>query len=95
MLPRIMNVRHLGGYALELKFTTGEIGVIDFSDDFTRFKGVLSPLRDVSFFAQVKVDPESGTIAWPGDIDLDPDVLYSRATGAPLPDFARSAEAEH
>ncbi|HET9276330.1 MAG TPA: DUF2442 domain-containing protein [Gemmatimonadales bacterium] len=37
--------------------------------------------RDPAFFAQVRVDPESGTIAWPNDTDLDPDVLYEAAHG--------------
>jgi len=27
-------------------------------------------------FAQVKVDPEIGTIVWPNGADLDPDVLH-------------------
>ena len=27
-------------------------------------------------FAQVRVDPEIGTIAWPNGADLDPDVLH-------------------
>jgi hypothetical protein len=35
----------------------------------------------------VKVDPEAGTIVWPNGVDLCPDVLYSEATGTPLPVF--------
>jgi hypothetical protein len=27
-------------------------------------------------FAQVRVDPETGTVAWPNGADLDPDVLH-------------------
>ena len=27
-------------------------------------------------FEQVRVNPETQTIEWPGGIDLDPDVLY-------------------
>jgi len=88
MLPRIVNVKYLKDFRLELSFSTGEVGIIDFADDLVKFQGVLSPLRDVVFFAKVQVDPDSGTLAWPGEIDLDPDVLYSRATGAPLPRFA-------
>lgn len=34
------------------------------------------PLRDLSYFAQVRVDPEAGTIVWPNGADLDPLVLY-------------------
>lgn len=31
---------------------------------------------DDEIFAQVKVDPETGTIVWPNGADLDPDVLH-------------------
>jgi hypothetical protein len=29
-----------------------------------------------NIFAEVRVDPESGTITWPNGADLDPDVLH-------------------
>jgi len=48
------------------------------------FQGVFAPLRDPAYFAQVRVDPELGTVAWPNGADLDPDVLYGRITGAPV-----------
>ena len=34
------------------------------------------PLRDPDYFAQVRVDPEAGTIVWPNGVDLDPQVLH-------------------
>jgi hypothetical protein len=34
-----------------------------------------SALRDPGMFGQVKVDEQTGTITWPGDVDLDPDVI--------------------
>ena len=40
-----------------------------------------SPLRDAAYFAQVRVDAESGTIAWPNGIDLAPEPLYEEARG--------------
>jgi len=91
MLPRIVGVKYLGYYLLELTFNTGESGRVNFSSDLPKFRGVLSPLANMHFFAQVKVDSDSGTLVWPDEIDLDPDVLYSRATGAPLPEFATAA----
>lgn len=91
MLPRIVRAKYQGEYKVEVAFNTGESGVIDFGHDARSWTGILAPLCNTAFFAQVFVDPESGTLAWPGGIDLDPDVLYSRATGAPLPEFARSA----
>jgi hypothetical protein len=39
--------------------------------------GVFDPIyRDRQVFEQVRVNPESRTIEWPGGVDLDPDVLY-------------------
>jgi hypothetical protein len=38
-----------------------------------------SAVRDPAEFAKVFVDPEAGTIAWPNEIDIDPDTLYELA----------------
>jgi hypothetical protein len=46
---------------------------------------MLAPLSDVDFFSRVQVDPEAGTLVWPNGVDFCPDVLYSLATGEPLP----------
>jgi Protein of unknown function (DUF2442) len=84
MFPRVKQVRHLGGYRLEMSFTDGTNGEIDFEDRVVGRGGVFSPLEDIVFFSQVKVDPEAGTIVWPNGVDLCPDVLYSLATGKPI-----------
>jgi uncharacterized protein DUF2442 len=39
---------------------------------------------DPVFFALVTVDPESGTVTWPGGIDLAPEPLYAQAHAHPL-----------
>jgi Protein of unknown function (DUF2442) len=49
----------------------------------SKFRGVFEPLRDATCFAQVRVDPQLGTMVWPNGADLDPDVLYGRLTGTP------------
>ena len=36
-----------------------------------------APLRDPSVFEKVTVDQEIGTIAWPGGVNLDRDVIYA------------------
>ena len=41
-------------------------------------------MRDPAYFAQVRVDPELGTVVWPNGAELDPDVLYARLTGIPI-----------
>ena len=36
------------------------------------------------------LDAESGTIAWPGDVDLAPDTLYERVRTGSWPEPARA-----
>ncbi len=85
MFPRIVKVKHIKDYILELEFTDGRRAQMDFRKKIVGRGGVFAPLQDVEFFRQVKVDAEAGTISWPNDVDLDPDMLYSEATGTPLP----------
>jgi hypothetical protein len=85
MCPRVSGARPTGGYRLELTFTDGARGEVDLRSDILGRGGVLAPLEDTAFFRQVRVDSEAGTIVWPNGVDMCPDVLYSRATGRPLP----------
>ena len=85
MFPRIVSVRHIQDYQLEMVFTNGTRAKLDFRHRIVGRGGVFTPLEDVDFFRRVRVDPEAGTLVWPNDVDLDPDVLYSEATGTPLP----------
>ncbi len=81
MFPRVTHVRHIREYRLELTFSDGATGELDFKDRVVGRGGVFGPLEDVSFFGQVRVDPEAGTIVWPNEVDYCPDVLYSLVTG--------------
>lgn len=56
-------------------FADGEVRDVDVTPllDTTAF----SSLCDPDLFEQVKVDKQTGTIVWPGDLDLDPDVIYA------------------
>ena len=90
MSARIVDVRWLGGFRLELTFADGLRGELDLAEVIKGTDGVFIPLQDAQFFKQVFVNQELGTIAWPNEVDLDPDVLYSRVSGRPvaLPDSA-------
>ncbi len=84
MFPRVNHVRHVQDYRLELGFADGTRGELDFKDRIVGRGGVFTPLENVSFFKQVRVDPEAGTIVWSNDVDFCPDVLYSLVTGKPI-----------
>lgn len=76
----IRAVAHLGGHRLRLTFADGLIGDVDLTERFAgRVGPMFEPLRDVSYFVQVSVDEELGTIVWPNGADLAPDVLHDQA----------------
>jgi hypothetical protein len=81
-LPVVARVAVVGDHVLRLLFTDGMAGDVDFSAE--RWTGVLEPLNDSTYFAQVTVDREAGTIAWPDGIDLAPEPLYEQACAHPL-----------
>jgi hypothetical protein len=85
MLARVKQVRHLGEYRLELVFTDGARGELDFRERVVGRGGVFQLLESVDFFRQVTVDPEAGTVVWPNGVDLCPDVLYHAVTGKEIP----------
>lgn len=86
MLKDIVTVKPVGGFRLWLRFEDGVEGEVD-CDRLLTFTGVFEPLRDPTYFAQVRVNPDLGTICWPNDADLDPVVLYAAVTNQPLPDY--------
>ena len=84
MFPRVKDVHYLRDYRLELFFTDGAHGELDFRERIIGRGGVFKLLQDVEFFRQFSVDPEAGTLVWPNGVDFCPDVLYSEVTGRPI-----------
>ena len=80
MMVQITAVELRGGTWLHLRFDDGSAGDVDIAE-LIPFEGVFAALGDTSLFEQVRVDPDWGTLCWPGDLDLAPEPLYERATG--------------
>lgn len=86
-LIKIREVQPLKGHRLRVLFSDGAVKEVDLSDLLAQ-GGVFKPIyerRDV--FEQVRVNPETGTVEWPGGVDLDAEVLYGRfepASGAQI-----------
>jgi hypothetical protein len=83
MLKDIVDAKPLGDYRLYHRFEDGIEGSIDLAPTLS-FRGVFAPLRDPTYFAQVRADRELGTVVWPNGADLDPDVLYAHIVGTPI-----------
>jgi hypothetical protein len=92
MLKDIVEARPLGQRRLFLRFEDGEEGEVDIAQ-MIQFTGLLAPLADPTYFADVTTNPESGTITWPNGADLDPDVLYAAVTGIAVEQRLAPAEA--
>lgn len=74
----VTDVEPLEAHRIRATFSDGAIKEIDLSE-LLAAGGVFTPVyerREV--FEQVRVNPESQTVEWPGDVDLDPEVLYGR-----------------
>ena len=81
-LPIVVGAAVVGDQVLRLLFSDGTVGDVNFSAE--HWTGVLEPLNDPEYFAQVRVDPEAGTVVWPNGIDLAPEPLYEQAHAHPL-----------
>ena len=86
-LIKITRVEPLDGRWLRLWFSDGAVKDVDLSELLAP-GGVFAQIRDDrGTFEQVRVNPQSHTIEWPGEVDLDPEVLYGHgdpASGATI-----------
>lgn len=83
MLYDVIAAEPRGDFKVWVRFENGVEGEADLSDLAGR--GVFKRwTENPAEFGQVKVDSESGTLIWPGGLDVAPDRLYTdvvRATG--------------
>jgi hypothetical protein len=71
----IVEAKPQGGHVLELLFDNGVLKAVDLSG---LLEGpVFQPLLEPGYFAQVAVDPVSGTVVWPNGVDLAPESLLA------------------
>jgi len=76
---RIRKARALDDFTVRLTLTNGD--VVERNLGALLWGSLLAPLReDYDKFRDVRV--EAGTLAWPGDLDIDPDTLI---WGGPAP----------
>src|SRR3954447_13884429 len=74
----ITEVEARDGHRIRATFSDGAVKDIDLSEILAA-GGVFRPIYERrEIFEQVAVNPETGTVEWPGEVDLDPEVLYGR-----------------
>jgi hypothetical protein len=88
LTPDIVEASVVRYGVVKLTFSDGLSGEVEI---IQRMWGpVFKRARTEEGFAQLYVDVESGTIAWPGDVDLAPDTLYERVRTGSWPEPARA-----
>lgn len=84
LMPDITQAAVVQHGVLKLTFADGLSGEVDVLD---RMRGpVFETARSEQGFAEVSVDPETGTVVWPGGADLAPDTLYQRVRSGAWPE---------
>ena len=83
LAPEIASVVALEPYVIRVTFEDGEVRDVDIEPILDG--PVFGPLRDPAKFAEAHLHPEHGVPAWPGDVDLDKEVIYGLypAAGSP------------
>ncbi len=89
LTPDITTVSVVRHGVLRLTFADGLAGEVDVLE---RIWGpVFERARSPEGFAEVRVDPEAGTIVWPDGADLAPDTLYERVSSGAWPESHAAA----
>lgn len=71
---RVEAIQIVGPQTLRVKFDDKTEQTIDFKPVLAG--DLFGPLRELSLFNQVKIDPEVHTLVWPNGADFDPETLH-------------------
>jgi hypothetical protein len=73
MFLHVTGVSYVRDYELRVEFSNGIIKDVDLSREL--HGEVFEPLKDITFFKQVKVNQETNTIEWSNGADFAPEFL--------------------
>jgi hypothetical protein len=86
----ITHVEVLHDHVVRLRFKDGVEKALDL-DPYLHGPVFAEIRSDPVRFAEIRVDPEAGTIVWPNGADLAPDVLYGGRRSARTEAEARTS----
>ena len=82
----LAKAEYLNNYYISLTFDDGTTSIVDFTQ-FINQGGVFEKLKAIEYFKTFKVNRELGVITWDNEIDIAPEILYSKAANKPLPEW--------
>jgi DUF971 family protein len=72
-LYKVIHFEIVGDYTIRVEFDDNSEQVIDFKP--VLYGKMWGPLKDLSLFNQVELDPVAHTLTWPNGADFDPETL--------------------
>ncbi len=69
----IKSAKHISNYKIWVSFDDGTSGEVNLEGSLNG--PVFQPLKDISVFSKVSVDPELETVVWPNGADLAPEFI--------------------
>jgi hypothetical protein len=94
MAPDVIDLVYEGDFRLRLTFADQFRATVDFAPHIHGRGGLCAALQEPTYFRQVRIDPDLHTIVWPNGYDIDPEVLYSWASGKRIACATRDADVE-
>ena len=73
-ISRVLAFENVAPYTLRIRFDDETERLIDFRPILAG--ELYGPLRDLTVFDQVQLDPEVQTVVWPNGADFDPATLH-------------------
>lgn len=73
MFLHVIRVEYITDYKLRLTFDNGGVKEVDLSAEL--YGTIFEPLKDMEFFKQVTINPDTNTIEWPNGADFAPEFL--------------------
>lgn len=70
----VKDVNYVSNYKLAIAFEDGITKLVDLEPYLDG--EIFEPLKDVSYFKTVRLEPELDTIVWENGADVSPDFLY-------------------
>ena len=86
-LPKVKSVTAVGNYLLYVVFTDNTKDDYDMSH--LAGKGVFKSWDSDNNFYKVFINPESGTISWPGELDIDTINVYCTINNLDVDSYLR------
>jgi hypothetical protein len=81
MLLRIDNVEYIEAYKLRITFSNHETDEVNLVNEI--YGEIFESLKNIEYFKQAFLNPETNTIEWPNGADFAPEFLYSLGQSIP------------